>query len=151
VSGPLQVTAAVGAGARWPTTCPVRVRIANRGDAPLVVCRRLSVGYRERDGRELFATVFAPGTDDVVSRESRLYDRDPPAETEYGPLGPGETLDTEFDLIRWYYLPGPGAYELEVGYEADGEGTPAVEGVVHGVHSSGRVLFDLPEETWDAA
>jgi hypothetical protein len=152
VSGaPLQVSAAVGAHARWPTTCPVRVRLRNAGPEPLVVCRRLAVGYRRSDGRELFADVFAPGSDEVVSRMTKLYDRDPPSVDDYGPLAPGEELATEFDLLRWYGLPGPGSYDLEVYYEGDGEGTPSVPGVLGGVHSSGRVPFDLPEETWEAA
>jgi hypothetical protein len=147
----LEVAASVGANARWPTTCPVRVRVRNAGDGVVVVCRRLAVGYRGSDGRELFADVFLPGTDVVVSETSKLYDRDPPSVDEYGPLAAGEALETEFDLLRWYALPGPGAYELQVLYEADGEGTPPVPGVVHGVHASPRVPFDLPEQTWEAA
>jgi hypothetical protein len=151
VSDRLEVAAAVGERARWPTTCPVRVRLRNAGDEPLVVCRRLAVGYRASDGREVFADVFAPGSDVVVSEMSKLYDRDPPSLDDYGPLAPGEELETEFDLIRWYALPGPGTYELQVLYEADGEGTPPVPGVVHGIHASPRVPFELPEETWQAA
>jgi hypothetical protein len=151
VSGQLEVTAAVAERARWPTTCPVRVRLRSAGDEPLVVCRRLAVGYRGSDGRELFADVFAPGSDVVVSERSKLYDRDPPSVDDYGPLAPGEELETEFDLIRWYALPGPGTYELQVFYEADGEGTPPIPGVVHGIVASERVRFDLPEETWEAA
>lgn len=150
-SAALEVAASVSPRARWPTTCPVYVRLLNVGGEPVVVCRRLAVGYRGSDGRELFADVFAPGTATVVSEMSKLYDRDPPALAEYGPLAPGEALETEFDLLRWYALPGPGAYELQVFYEADGEGTPPVPGVVHGVHASARVPFDLPEETWEAA
>jgi hypothetical protein len=147
VSG-LRVSASVAGDARWPTTCRVDVRVANAGAAPLIVCRRLAVGYRETDGRELFADVYAAGSGEVVSEMTKLYDRDPPAPDEYGPLQPGEELAGSFDLLRWYALPGPGAYELQVFYEADGEGTPEIEGVVSGVHGSGRVPLDLPGETW---
>jgi hypothetical protein len=147
----LEVMAMVGDHARWPTTCPVHVRLRNVGDVPLVVCRRLAVGYRRSDGRELFADVFAPGSDEVVSRMTKLYDRDPPLPEDYAPLAPDEELATDFDLLRWYGLPGPGSYDLEVFYEGDGEGTPPVPGVLPGVHGSGRVPFDLPEETWEAA
>jgi hypothetical protein len=146
----LLVSAAVAEDARWPTTCRVAVRLRNGGGAPLVVCRRLAVGYRASDGRELFAEVYAPGTDELLSRMTKLYDRDPPRPADYGPLDPGDELATSFDLLRWYVVPGPGSYELEVFYEGDGEGTPAVEGVLPGVHGSGRVGFDLPEETWGA-
>jgi hypothetical protein len=139
----LLVTASVADGARWPDTCRVDVRVRNAGDATLVVCRRLAPGYAEADGRELYAEVHPPGADDVVSRMTRIYDRDPPSPDEYGPLAPGDELAGSFDLLRWYALPGPGAYELEVFYEADGRGTPHVDGVVRGVHGSGRVAFEL--------
>jgi hypothetical protein len=108
VSG-LELRAAVD-GARWPDTCPVSVRLRNAGDAPLVVCRRLAPGYRESDGRELFADVHPPGAADVVSRIKKLYDRDPPAPDDYAALAPGEELEGGFDLLRWYALTGPGAY-----------------------------------------
>ena len=146
----LQVVATVGADARWPTTLPVHVHISNRGEAPVRVAKRLAVGYRDTDGREIFAEVHPPGSDELVSRMTKLYDRDPPAPEEYVPLAPGEALQTDFDLLRWYGLPGPGSYELEVFYEGDGLLAPQVDGAARGVYASGRVPFDLPEETWSA-
>ena len=140
----LRVAASVAEDARWPTTCRVDVRVGNVGDAPLVVCRRLAIGYRESDGRELFAEVHPRGADEVVSRMTRLYDRDPPAREDYGALQPGEELATSFDLLRWYAVPGPGSYDLEVFYEAGGRGAPEVDGVLQGMHGSGRVSFELP-------
>jgi hypothetical protein len=139
----LEVSAAVDGDARWPETCPVSVRLRNAGDAPLVVCGRLAPGYREADGRELFADVHPPGSPEVVSRMKKLYDRDPPAPEDYVALGPGEELATAFDLLRWYALPGPGDYELEVFYEGDGRGAPPVEGRLGGVHASPRFPFTL--------
>ncbi len=103
----LAVEASVGPDARWPTTIPVHVRIRNDGEAPVRVARRLAVGYRGSDGRELFAEVHPPGSDELVSRQTKLYDRDPAKPEEYVPLAPGEELATDFDLIRWYALPGP--------------------------------------------
>lgn len=146
----LELSAAVAADARWPTTCRVDVRLRNAGSEPLIVCRRLAVGYRETDGRELFAEVYAPGSTELVSEMTKLYDRDPPAPSDYSPLAPGESLATSFDLLRWYAVPGPGSYELEVFYEGDGEGAPRVAGALPGVHASGRVAFELPPETWGA-
>jgi hypothetical protein len=143
----LTVEASVGPDARWPTTIPVHVRIRNDGDAPVRVARRLAVGYRDADGRELFAEVHPPGSDELVSRQTKLYDRDPAKPEEYVPLAPGEELATDFDLIRWYGLPGPGSYELQVFYEGDGMLAPQVDGAARGVYACGRVPFDLPEET----
>jgi hypothetical protein len=139
----LEVTAAVDPAARWPESCPVSVALRNSGEAPVIVCRRLAVGYREADGRELFADVFRPGREGVVSRMTRIYDRDPPSVDDYGPLDPGDELSASFDLLRWYALPGPGDYELVVFYEGDGTGTPPVDGVLPGLHASGRVPFTL--------
>ena len=144
----LTVLAAVAGDARWPTTARVDVRVRNDGAEPVKVARRLAVGYRETDGRELFAEVHPRGSDEVVSRMTKLYDRDPPVPEEYVALAPGEQLATSFDLLRWYALPGPGDYELEVFYEGDGMLAPMVEGAARGVHGSGRVPLDLPEETW---
>ena len=104
----IELRAAVDDDAEWPHTCPVSVRLRNAGDAPLVVCRRLAPGYRESDGRELFADVHPPGSPEVVSRIKKLYDRDPPTPDEYVALAPGEELAGGFDLMRWYALPGPG-------------------------------------------
>ena len=146
----LRVEATVGAEARWPTTLPVHVRISNTGDGPVRVAKRLAVGYRDADGRELFAEVHPPGSDELVSQMTKLYDRDPAKPEEYVPLAPGEALETGFDLLRWYGLPGPGRYELEVFYEGDGLLAPQVDGAARGVYASGRVPFDLPEETWGA-
>jgi hypothetical protein len=140
----LELRAAVDGSARWPHTCPVSVVLRNAGDEPLVVCRRLAPGYREADGRELFADVHPPGSPDVLSRMKKIYDRDPPAPEDYVPLPPGEELSTEFDLMRWYALPGPGEYELEVFYEGDGPGTPPVDGIARGVYASPRTPFTLP-------
>ena len=131
----LAVEASVGPDARWPTTIPVHVRIRNDGDP---------------HGRELFAEVHPPGSDELVSRQTKLYDRDPAKPEEYVPLAPGEELATDFDLIRWYALPGPGSYELQVFYEGDGMLAPQVDGAARGIYASGRVPFDLPEETWGA-
>ncbi|MGH2968620.1 MAG: hypothetical protein ACRDK0_06095 [Solirubrobacteraceae bacterium] len=144
----LRVAASVAGDARWPTTARVDVRVRNEGPQPVKVARRLAVGYRETDGRELFAEVYPRGSDEVVSRMTKLYDRDPAAAEEYVALAPGEELDTTFDLLRWYGLPGPGSYDLEVFYEGDGLLAPEVEGAARGVHGSGRVPFELPEETW---
>lgn len=144
----LHVTASVAPGARWPTTARVAVRIANAGEQPVKVVGRLAVGYRQSDGRELFAEVHPRGSDEVVSEETRLYDRDPPSPEDYATLQPGEAIETDFDLLRWYALPGPGSYDVEVFYEGDGPRTPRIEGAAQGVHGSGRFPLDLPEETW---
>ena len=140
----LELRASVDGDAHWPDTCPVSVLLRNAGDAPLLVCRRLAPGYRESDGRELFADVHPLGGVDVVSRIKKLYDRDPPRPDDYAPLAPGEELTGSFDLLRWYWLPGPGEYELEVFYEGDGRGTPELEGLARGVHASPRTPFTLP-------
>lgn len=116
---------------------PVAVRLVNAGAAPLVVNTRLAVGYRDSDARELFAEVL--DGDAVVSRRTRLYERDPAAADDYAPLAPGEAVETTFDLLAWYDLPGPGRYALVVYYQADEPHGPAPPGVAAGTVASARV------------
>lgn len=137
---PLEIDARV---ARQPVRrsgpCPVEVRITNRSSAPVLMNRRLAVGYRGSQARELFAELFQRGSDVVVSSESKLYERDLAAAAEYAPLAPGEAMATEFDLCEWYGLPGPGGYELVVSYQADEALAPKLPGLLPGIHASSRV------------
>ena len=121
--------------------CLVEVRITNRGSTPVLLNRRLAVGYRQSQARELFAEVFRRGTDDVVSRRSQLYERELAAVAEYAPLAPGEAMESAFDLCEWYELPGAGDYELVVYYQGDEALAPKLPHLLPGIHASSRVPF----------
>ena len=140
---PLRVEATVKTQpARLSLPCLIEVTVMNQSAAPLLIIARLSVGYRNSTDRELFAEVFRRGTNDLVSKEARLYQRDPPRHDEYVELDPGKSISTTFDLFRWYDLPGPGAYDLVVSYSID-QSLTLPQGLLTGTYSSDRVLFDV--------
>jgi hypothetical protein len=121
----------------------VAVKLTNQHAEPVLVNKRLAMGYRNSLDRELFAEVFPRGGNDVISKEARDYQRDPPAATDYVWLQPGESVSTSFNLFRWYTLPGPGEYDLVVNYRGDDAPDAQTEGLLTGVHSSERVPFDV--------
>ena len=123
--------------------CRVKVELTNPQASPVLVNGRLGVGYRNSLDRELFAEVYRRGEGQVISRESLLYQRDPSDANDYVWLKPGEAISTSFDLFEWYELPGPGEYELVVSYQGDESPDGDPEGLLPGVHSSGRVLFTV--------
>jgi hypothetical protein len=88
--------------------------------------------------------VFAPGTDMIVAAQAMDYERHPPQRDDYRELAPGEALHGDFDLVYWYRLPGPGAYELVVHYEADEPLALDVPHLLHGTFASPRVPFEVP-------
>jgi hypothetical protein len=143
-SGPLRVEARVPDDPiRWGGPGLVELTLTNEGDEPLVVNARLAPGYRDSSSRELFAEVFRPGSDEPAAAESLYYDRHPPRREDYVELGSGESLTDSFDLLEWYRLPEPGAYELVVYYHADEPLAVDVPGLLRGVQASERVPFTV--------
>lgn len=121
----------------------VVVKLTSQHAAPVLINKRLAIGYRNSLDRELFAEVFPRGGDEVISREARDYQRDAASPADYVWLQPGESVSTSFDLFRWYRVPGPGEYDLVVNYRADDARDAQPEGLLTGVHSSERVAFDV--------
>jgi hypothetical protein len=128
---------------RLSEPCIVRVRLTNASDDPVRLNTRLAVGYRERDDREVFAEVYVPGTDEVVSRPAQLYQRDPAAAEDYTTLAPGESVNASFDLLNWYDLPGPGDYEVVVVYDSDSVPGAPPEDAPTGPVASPRIPFTV--------
>jgi hypothetical protein len=114
---------------------PVEVRLRNVAEAPLVVNRRLEVGYRDSLSRELFVDILTEDGEPAPTAELD-YTRQWPSRSDYGELGPGEELDASFDLFRWYRPLEPGRYRIIVHYQADEPAASPPENVVRGVVSS---------------
>lgn len=141
---PLRVEAVVKTNPN-PRSMPasVEVRLTNQQTEPVLINKRLAVGYRNDLNRELFAEVFRRGGNEVIGEEARDYQRNRPQGADYVWLQPGESVSTSFDLFRWYRLPGPGGYDLVVSYRPDDAPGVKPEGLLAGVHSSERVPFDV--------
>jgi hypothetical protein len=133
-----------GEPARRSSRFPVRVSLTNHGSAPVVVNRRLSIGYRDSLARELFVEVYRPGDADVVSGQALLYDRDTSTPDDYVTLEPGDEIAGSFDLVEWYTLPSePGSYDLVVCYQADEPLAAPPPDILPGIHASERIRFEL--------
>jgi hypothetical protein len=123
--------------------CPVQVRLTNRGEQPVLINRRLALGYRDSQARELFAEIHPRRSREVVSRRTKLYERESASADDYRWLQPGESASTSFDLLEWYALPAPGEYELVVFYQADEPLAPRPSGLLAGVHESAPVPLSV--------
>jgi hypothetical protein len=123
--------------------CRVEVRLTNRSPDPVLINRRLAVGYRDSHARELFAEVFKPGSSEIVSQPALLYKRDFSSAADYGWLAPGESVSTSFDLFEWYTLPSAGDFELIVYYQADEPLAAMPAELLPGTYSSERVAFSV--------
>ena len=119
--------------------CPVNVRITNLTPDAVLINRRMSIGYEDSDARELYVAVYMKDGNDNIARRTQLYQRDIASADDYIWLAPKESRTTHFDLFEWYKLPEPGEYELQVFYQADEPIAPKFDGILQGIHASGRV------------
>lgn len=119
--------------------CPVNVRITNLTPDAVLINQRMSIGYQDSDARELFVAVYIRDGDDNIARRTQLYQRDIASADDYIWLAPKESRTTHFDLFEWYELSEPGEYELQVFYQADEPIAPKFDGLLQGIHASGRV------------
>ncbi len=130
---------------RLSAPCLIEVSLTNHSNKPLLVNRRLAVGYRDSEARELFVEAFRHGTRDVVSKRSQLYHRDFSAPADYVWLAPGQSITTSFDLFAWYSLPAAGTYELVFYYQADEVLAPKPKGLLPGIHASEVVTLSIEQ------
>ena len=131
---------------RGKSPCKVNVRISNISGAPILLNKRLKVGYRDSFDRELFVEVFNKGTNEIVSDHAAFYQRGPAMPQDYEYLEPNRAIVGSFDLCEWYYFPLTleGGFEMVVYYQADEpnpRGLP--EGILRGIHASDRILFKI--------
>jgi hypothetical protein len=141
---PIRVEAAVKTQPAYlAMPCRVEVTLTNQSAGPVVIVARLAVGYKDSTDRELYAEVFQRGTAQMVSKQARLYQRNPPGPQAYVSLEPGKSVFTTFDLFKWYKLPGPGSYDLVVSYKVDESLPNQPKDFVTGTYSSERVPFDV--------
>jgi hypothetical protein len=144
VMEPLEVTALIRTQpVRLSRPCQVEIRVTNRSPDPVLVNRRLAVGYREGQAREVFAEVYRRGSDEIVSRPALLYQRDFSPPEDYVRLPPGHSVETTFALFEWYSLPSAGEFDLVVSYQADEPLAPKPAGLLGGIHTSDRVAFSV--------
>lgn len=123
--------------------CMVEIRVTNKSPQPVRINRRLAVGYRNSQARELFLEVFKKGSTEVVSKQALLYERDFSPPDDYVWLAPEQSVSALFDLFKWYSLPSPGEYELMVYYQADEPLAAKPADLLTGTYSSERLAFRI--------
>lgn len=132
---------------RGKTPCPVSVVVTNESEGPLLLNKRLALGYRNSAARELFVEIFKKSTNEVVSVGREDYQRDPAMPEDFSYLQPGEKIMTTFDFCEWYDLPlslEGGEYEMVVYYQADESSFEEMpKEILKGVYASERVLFEI--------
>lgn len=128
---------------RFSGPCSVEVRLTNQNPDPVLINRRLAVGYRDSHARELFAEVFKPGSSEIVGQPALLYNRDFSSPADYVWLAPEESVSTSFDLFEWYTLPGPGAYDLIVYYQGDEPLAAKPANLLPGVYASEPLALNV--------
>lgn len=119
--------------------CMVEVRITNESHQPVIVNKRLAVGYENSLSRELFFAVFEKGSSDIVSREGLLYERPASSAEDYIQVAPEQSIAISFNLFEWYTLRSPGEYEVVAYYQADESLAQRPAELLAGTHSSERV------------
>lgn len=97
----------------------IKVRLVNVSGKPQLVNKRLAMGYKSSQARELFVSISKTKTGINIGAETELYERDFSKPEDYVFLSPGQSIATEFNLFDWYELPGKGTYYIKVCYQAD--------------------------------
>ena len=123
--------------------CWVEVRLTNQSTESVLINKRLAVGYRDSDARELFADAFKRGSTEIVSQKALLYERAFSPREDYVWLAPGQSVSTSFDLFKWYSLPTAGEFELVMYYQADEPRAAKPAELLPGTYASERIVFSV--------
>lgn len=128
---------------RGERPCMALVIVSNIGKEPLLINKRLAVGYRNSDSRELFVEVHRKGTEEIVSIENQDYNRSPASSQDYHVLQAGEFITSSFDFCEWYNIPLDvnGELEMVVFYQADETNHEKPEAVLKGIFASEPIPF----------
>jgi hypothetical protein len=129
--------------ARLSYPSKIEVRLTNQSPNPVLINRRLAVGYRDSHARELFAEVLNPETREIVSKPAQLYNRNFSSPDDYVWLASGQSVSTTFDLFEWYTLPSAGDFELIVYYQADEPLAAKPPGLLAGTYASEPVSLSV--------
>ena len=103
---------------------------------PQLVNKRLSVGYKKSQARELFVSITKIKENTEAGIQSQLYNRDFSQPADFVWLQPGEGIGAEFNLFDWYTVLSKGTYYIQVCYQADEALTYKPEAITKGIYSS---------------
>lgn len=130
---------------RRSAPCIVAVTIVNRGKDTVLVNKRLAVGYRTSEFRELFFEIFRKDSNERTAAETVFYHRAQAGPEDYSPLAPGDSISTRLNLFQWYEVVTVASYDLQAFYQADEPFAAPPDGILDGIHQSIRVPFTVTE------
>ncbi|HEY5880770.1 MAG TPA: hypothetical protein VIU11_17800 [Nakamurella sp.] len=146
MTGPLRLDLRVPADPlRRADPVPVVVVLTNAGSSPVLVNRRMAPGYVDSISREVYFDMDMDTAGDGGDGDGgyggggygqRKYERELPAAADFGPLGAGEQIRAEIDLLGWYRLRAPGTYRVRAHYRCDEELAEPPAGTFAGVVDS---------------
>jgi hypothetical protein len=125
--------------------CIVKVKIRNSGSKPVLINKRMAIGYETSQARELFVSIFRKGSDEQMGKPTQLYERSFSQAEDYVWLNVGMSQVKEFDLFEWYELPGAGDYEIQVFYQADEPMAAIMEDLINGIAASERIALTIAQ------
>lgn len=115
---------------------PVKVTLFNKGDAPVLVNTRMSVGYPKSVSRELYADLKNLDTGNPAGFDPLDINRDFATAADYKLLNPLDSIFTTFDLLKYYPLKKSGNYELILHYQANEKMAKSPSGIWKDIVSS---------------
>ena len=121
----------------------VEATLINRGNAPVVINKRMAIGYESTLSREIYATLTDPQSKKEVTLYPADINRDFSPPSDYISLSPGDSVSTTFDLTEFYAPPAPGKYQLTLFYQADEALASAPDDVLPGVYTSNSIDFEV--------
>lgn len=128
---------------RLSSPCLVEVQVTNKSAQPVLLNKRLSVGYRDSQSRELYFEIFGKGSTEDVGKRKLLYERPFASPEDYVWVEPEQSVAANFDLFEWYSLPSIGEYELVAYYQGDEKLAPKPTGLLTGTYCSERIALTV--------
>ncbi len=123
--------------------CPIRIDVVNRGSEPVMINRRLAIGYLNSLSREIYIQLLNPENDSPAFVNEVDYQRDFSSPSDYGYLPPGGSITKSYDLFEWYEPVKPGTYRLKVFYQADEPLATLPDDILRGVFSGKSVSITV--------
>lgn len=116
--------------------CSIQVSLRNVSSKPILINKRMAVGYPRSLSRELYLIICRENSSVDVGRQKVLYQRNFPQPADYQVLQAGQTISSSFELFDWYEFPGSGTYTVQLCYQADEALAAKPEGICAGVFCS---------------
>jgi len=121
----------------------VKVSLTNKGEERVLVNRRMAVGYENSLSRELYLQLERVDRPEDLEYIEYDINRDFSPSDDYRWLGPGESVNTTFDLMDFYHLTKPGTYRLTAYYQADEELADTPDEIYPGTVKSDPVIVKI--------